>query len=413
MTPPGTPPDTTPPSAPGTLTATGGLGQASLSWGAASDNIGVIRYNVHRATTSGFTPSTSNRIAQPTGVTYTDSGLAAGTYYYKVTAEDGAGNVGPASNEASATVTVADTTLPDVSITAPAPGATVSGVTAINATATDNVAVAGVQFRVDGANVGAEDLTAPYSLSWDTIGVVNGSHALTAVARDTSGNTRTSSSVPVTVANAGVSPAGLSVAYALNETSGTVVADSSGNTFTATAVGSTWAAGHFGGAASLDGVNDRIDVPALGTFYTAAFTYEAWVRKQTSKKDVAVFGSWSNNGPMIWVDHTAGRYYLTLGSSMSSYLDSGRTPTLANGSMSRRRMTAPLPASISEVSRSRARRRRARQLEYLAHGCLRRHADRLLRWAHRQRPCLRPRLKRDEINTDMRLRSRASRSRRP
>ena len=31
--------------------------------------------------------------------------LAAGTYYYKVTAEDAAGNVGPASNEASATVT--------------------------------------------------------------------------------------------------------------------------------------------------------------------------------------------------------------------------------------------------------------------------------------------------------------------
>ncbi len=142
----------------------------ALSWGAATDNVGVTKYNVHRSTTSGFTPATGNRIAQPTGLSYTNTGLAAGTYYYRVTAEDGAGNVGPASNQASALVTAADTTLPTVSITAPTAGATVSGITAVNANASDNVAVAGVQFRVDGVNVGAEDLTAPYSLSWDTRG---------------------------------------------------------------------------------------------------------------------------------------------------------------------------------------------------------------------------------------------------
>ena len=45
-----------------------------------------------------------------------------------------------------------------------------SGVTTIAATATDNIGVAGVQFRVDGVNVGAEDLTAPYELAWDTRG---------------------------------------------------------------------------------------------------------------------------------------------------------------------------------------------------------------------------------------------------
>ena len=66
-------PDATPPSAPGTLTATGGLGQVSLSWGAATDNVGVVRYNVHRSTTPGFTPSAANRIAQPTGTSYTDT----------------------------------------------------------------------------------------------------------------------------------------------------------------------------------------------------------------------------------------------------------------------------------------------------------------------------------------------------
>ena len=42
---------------------------------------------------------------------------------------------------------------------------------------------------------------------------------------------------------------------------------------------------------SLDGVSDRVDLPALGTFYATGFTYEAWVRKQGSKKDVAVLGT--------------------------------------------------------------------------------------------------------------------------
>ena len=49
---------------------------------------------------AGFTPSAANRIGQPGGTTYTDT-VAAGTYYYKVTAEDAAGTSAPASNEAS------------------------------------------------------------------------------------------------------------------------------------------------------------------------------------------------------------------------------------------------------------------------------------------------------------------------
>ena len=61
-----------------------------------------------------------------------------------------------------------DTTPPTVSVTAPAAGATVSATTTVTATAADNVGVAGVQFLLDGANLGAEDTTAPYSVAWDT-----------------------------------------------------------------------------------------------------------------------------------------------------------------------------------------------------------------------------------------------------
>ena len=87
--------DTVAPSAPSNLSATGSPGQVSLSWTASTDNGGVAHYNVHRSTTAGFTPSQANRIAQPLGTNYVDSNLGAGTYYYKVIAEDGAGNLSP------------------------------------------------------------------------------------------------------------------------------------------------------------------------------------------------------------------------------------------------------------------------------------------------------------------------------
>lgn len=94
-----------------------------------------------------------------------------------------------------------DTTPPTVSITAPANNAQVADIINVTADASDNVAVAGVQFLVDGGTTGVEDTVAPYALSWDTRTVTNGAHTLTARASDTSGNTRLSGAVTVNVAN--------------------------------------------------------------------------------------------------------------------------------------------------------------------------------------------------------------------
>ena len=281
--------DTQPPSAPGTLSATGGLGAASLSWGAANDNVGVVRYDVYRSTTSGFTPSVANRVAQPTGLTYNDAGLGAGTYYYRVSAEDAAGNIGPPTNEASAVVT-ADTTAPTVALTAPT-GGTVSGTVTVSATANDNVGVAGVQFKVDTTtNIGAEDTTTPYSVSWASTGVSNGTHTLTAVARDAAGNTTTSAPVTVTVNNTG--PAGLVAAYGFEAGSGTSVLDSSGNGNTGTAANTTWStAGKFGKALSFNGTNAWVTVPDSNSLdLTTGMTLEAWLNPTTSTGWLDAFG---------------------------------------------------------------------------------------------------------------------------
>ena len=173
----------------------------SLNWTAPADTNGVTQYNVYRSSTSGLTPSSSNKIGQSTTTSYTDEGLAAGDYFYVVTAQDAAGNVSAASNEAPAVVT-ADTQPPTVTITSPTTGATVSGTISLTASATDDVGVAGVQFQVDGADLGPELTAAPYTYSWDTTATSSGPHVLVAIARDAAGNTISSAAVAVVVSNA-------------------------------------------------------------------------------------------------------------------------------------------------------------------------------------------------------------------
>jgi hypothetical protein len=102
---------------------------------------------------------------------------------------------------ATGTSLAADTTRPKINITAPASGATVSGTITLAANASDNIGVAGVQFYVNGAPLGAEDLAAPYTVTAYTASVPDGTYTLTAVARDAAGNLRTSAPVTVSVIN--------------------------------------------------------------------------------------------------------------------------------------------------------------------------------------------------------------------
>src|SRR5262245_10813807 len=99
------------------------------------------------------------------------------------------------------TVTVNNPDMTVVSIKAPASGSLVSGSVTVLASATG--AVVGVQFKLDGVNLGSEITTAPYSMTWNTAGVLTGNHILTAVARDSAGIQTTSPGILVT---AGTSP---------------------------------------------------------------------------------------------------------------------------------------------------------------------------------------------------------------
>ena len=85
------------PVAPGGLTATAGDRQVSLAWSTVSD---AASYRIYRSPVTGGGYVLAG---ESTGTTFTDSGLTnAQAYFYVVKSVDAAGNVGAASNEASA-----------------------------------------------------------------------------------------------------------------------------------------------------------------------------------------------------------------------------------------------------------------------------------------------------------------------
>jgi hypothetical protein len=99
------------------------------------------------------------------------------------------------------TALTTDSTPPAIGMVSPAGGASISSNVTISAAASDNVGVAGVQFKLDGVKLGAELLAAPYKMVFDSTKVSNGQHALSATARDAAGNVAASQVVNVTVKN--------------------------------------------------------------------------------------------------------------------------------------------------------------------------------------------------------------------
>jgi hypothetical protein len=185
--------DTTPPSvtiAPLAMAVSTAIASPLTLTGTASDNVAVtqVTWANSRGGSGTATGTTS----------WTVSGITLGRdpNVITVTARDAAGNVG----SASVTVALSDTTSPTVAVTAPAAGASVRGSVSVSASATDNVGVVAVRFKIDGINLG-EVTRPPYTMTWDTTSVTDGTHTVTAVARDAAGNVTRSRKVRVSVAN--------------------------------------------------------------------------------------------------------------------------------------------------------------------------------------------------------------------
>jgi len=192
-------PDTTPPTISAISTSSITQTTATVAWTTNEAADSQVEYG----TTTSYGTSTTLNATKVTSHSVGLSGLTASTlYHYRVKSKDAAGNLATSADGTFTTAAPApDTTPPTVSLTAPANGANITtGSATLSATASDNVGVVGVQFQVNGANQGAEDTTSPYSVTWSTSALTNGTYTIKAIARDAAGNT-SSSSVTVTVTN--------------------------------------------------------------------------------------------------------------------------------------------------------------------------------------------------------------------
>lgn len=198
-------PDTTPPSVSITSPLSGSTISGTVTLSATgADNMGItsLQFQLDGVNTG------SALTAAPYNLNWNSTGIANGPHSITAVARDAAGNSTTSSPISIQVQNAApDTVPPAVSISSPAAGTTVSGLVTISAAASDNVSVTGVQFKIDGNNAGPAITAAPYTISWNTATVGNGSHMLTAEARDAAGNVTVSAAVSVVVSNA-ASPSG-------------------------------------------------------------------------------------------------------------------------------------------------------------------------------------------------------------
>ncbi|MEA2139080.1 MAG: hypothetical protein QOG56_2230 [Solirubrobacteraceae bacterium] len=194
----------------GTLSDGTGSGPGGPCETTATDNVGVAKTVYSIDSTELNTDSTA-----PYNCKLDTTTVADGSHTLKAVAYDAVGNSSTSLRDVFVdNVPPVDTTPPTVGWTAPAAGASVSGVLWESANsgpagrcevaASDDVAVARVVFSVDGTALNADD-SAPYDCRFDTTTVADGSHTLKAVAYDSADNASTASRT-VTVANTPAPP---------------------------------------------------------------------------------------------------------------------------------------------------------------------------------------------------------------
>ncbi len=223
-------------------------------------------------------------------------------------------NSGTSGSATQASVQTADVAAPKVIVTSPASNATVSGIVTVSADATDSKGVKYVQFRLDGVNLGTADTTAPYSITWNTAGVANGTHVLRAIEKNNNNVTTKSSTITVTVNNVAVpTPPTVSITAPTNGV---------------TVSGNATISANAGGATAITGVQFKLDGVNLGTADTTAPYSVSWNTKLVS-----------NGTHVLTAVATNTSLLSTTSTSVNVTVNNATAPTVA--------ITAPVAGNVS------------------------------------------------------------------
>ena len=146
-----------------------------------------------------------------------------------------------------------------------------SGTITFNANASDNVGVTKVEFYVDGVLKGS-DTASPWSYAFNSTGVANGTHALTAKAFDAAGNSTLSSAVSFSVNNVTAQQLVLNSGFESGSTSWSATSGVITNDSSVAAHGGSWKAWLNGyGSAHTDTLYQQVSIPSSTTSATLGF----------------------------------------------------------------------------------------------------------------------------------------------
>ena len=182
-----------------------GSGSLSVSTTSLPNGTVSVSYSQTLAATGGTSPYTwsVSSGSLPVGLTLSSNGAISGTpsvaasSSFSVQVQDSTGTAA----SASLGINVGTASLPTVSITSPANGATVSGTTSVAGSATDGMSISSVQVSVDGGTYANASGTTSWTFPVNTTALSNGTHSFVARVTDSGGRTATSSLLDLTVDN--------------------------------------------------------------------------------------------------------------------------------------------------------------------------------------------------------------------
>lgn len=224
---------------------------------------------------------------------------------------------------------------PTIAINSPVNNSIVSG-TAQAITSTASADTVGVQFKLDGVNFGTEDTSSPFTTSWNTTTATNGSHTISATARNASGLTATASTT-VNVQNSVVTPPPV-------PTGGNLIANPSFESSTSGANPDGWTGSKWGTNTSSftylnSGHSGSRSVQSTVTGYTsgAANWYHANAPVVAGK--TYKFENWYKSNVVTEIDAT-----VTLSNGQVQYIWLGSVPASATWAKNSMSFTAPAGA---------------------------------------------------------------------
>ena len=195
-------------------------------------NTGTLNLVANFASSAGRTPATVQifegvpgrngtvTLASSTASTTFTPTVGEHFYYAKITQDDG--NILWSAPVWVTQTTGGDTTAPTVS----ASESGNSGTITLTANASDNVGVTKTEFYID-ANLVGTDTSAPYSMSFNSTSLSNGSHSLVAKAYDAANNVGTSSAISFSINNVIPDTTAPSVSASESGASGTITLSAS------------------------------------------------------------------------------------------------------------------------------------------------------------------------------------------